>query len=256
MTVYLERITVRLPGTNTCFPDSLASLIAVHGRNEDHVLRLARSVQGFYPEILLDFRSDRPEVITDFTLSDGENISVTVENSTGLSKQSPHTYRSLRVESVTQRLATSGVRLVGIDHVGFNLPWFSSDLHPRILELREKLSSVCLYHRYPTGESWDFVLPGDVDEIAGRKTVDYARSRRPKFELVSFDKSSTPLIQFDIGVNIDYESFSRLFPESLNDPEFRNIWIYLETPYTNDVCLVINEFAERDWSDFFTGFRL
>ena len=256
MTVCLERIIVRLPGTNTGFADSLASLIAVFGRSEGHVLRLTGSGQGFYPEILLDFRSDRPDIITDFTFSNGENITVTVENSTGLSKQSPHAYKPLRVETVTQRLAASGVRLAGIDHVGFNLPWFSSDLHPRILELREKLSSRCLYHRYPTGEPWDFILPGEVDEITGHKAVDYTRVRMPKFELVSFDKASTPLIQFDIGVNVGYESFAWLFPESLNDPEFRNIWIYLETPYTSDVCLVINKFTDHDWSGFFTRFRL
>jgi hypothetical protein len=53
-----------------------------------------------------------------------------------------------------------------------------------------------------------------------------------------------------------YEEFSRLFPESLNDPEFRYVWVYLETPYTTDVCLVINEFTERDWSDYFKGCRL
>jgi hypothetical protein len=256
MSVYLERITVTFPDTNTEFTNGLAALIGGLGHAENRVLRLASSSQTCYPQLAVDFRSGRADIMTDFTLSDGEIVSVKVENSTSVSKPSPHSYQPLDIETVTHRLATSAVRLVGIDHVGFNLPWFSSDVHPRILELREKLSSRCLYHRFPTGEPWDFIIPGDTDEIAHRKAVDYSRDRWPKFELVSFNKASTPLIQFDVGVNLGYESFSLLFPESLNDPDFKNVWVYLETPYPVDVCLVINEFTGSDWSDFFKDYRL
>jgi len=256
MAIYLERVIVRFPNTNAEFTNSFASLVGVLGQNENHVLKLTSSCQGFYPQLLLDFQPVHTDILTDFVLSDGEIISIKVENSTGLDKQSPHSYEPLSVETVTQRLVTSEVRLIGIDHVGFNLPWFSSDSHPRILQLREKLSPRCLYYRFPTGEPWDFIIPGDDDEIANRKAVDYAKVRRPKFELVSFDNASIPLIQFDIGVSVGYERFLQLFPEALNDPEFKNIWVYLASPYTVDVCLVINEFTERDWSDFFKGFRL
>ena len=201
-------------------------------------------------------RSGQSDIMTDFTLSDGEINSFKIENTTGISKQSPYSYKHLSVETVNQRLVSSEVRLIGIDHAGFNLPWFSSGLHPCILQLREKLSSRCLYHRFPTGEPWDFIIPGDNDEIANCKAVDYTRVRRPKFELVSFSNASTPLVQFDISVNAGYEQFSQLFPEALNDPKFGNIWVYLESPYEVDVCLVINAFTERDWSDFFKGFRI
>jgi hypothetical protein len=183
-------------------------------------------------------------------------MSIKVENSTGQSKQNPYPYKHLDVETVRQRFATSGIRLIEIDHVGFNLPWFSSGVHPRILQLRNQLSSRCLYHRFPTGEPWDFIIPGDKDEISNRKAVDYSEVRRPKFELVSFKNASTPLIQLDISVNAPYERFLELFPESLNDPEFRNIWLYLDSPCPVDVCLVINEVSEHDWSDFFKGCRL
>jgi hypothetical protein len=88
-----------------------------------------------------------------------------------------------------------------------------------------------LYHEFPTGEPWDFIIPGDTHEIDHHKAVDYTKIRRPKFEVVSFDKASTPLIQFDVGVNLNYETFAPLFPESINDPEFRNIWVYLENPF-------------------------
>jgi hypothetical protein len=106
--------------------------------------------------------------------------------------------------------------LVGIDHVGFNLPWFSSGVHPRILQLREELSSYCLYHRFPSGEPWDFIIPGNRDEIARQEAVDYTMVKRPKFEIVSFDKASTPLLQFDFQMNTSYEILQGLFPEALD----------------------------------------
>jgi hypothetical protein len=257
MTVYLEKITVRFPDTDTDFTRGLTSLIDTLGYNENGVLRLTHSSQGIYPEISLDFQSGCSDMMTDFTLTDGEIFSVKIENTTGISKQSPYSYKHLGIETVSQRLVCSGIRLTGIDHVGFNLPWFSSGLHPRILQLREKLSAHCLYHRFPTGEPWDFIIPGDNDEIDKCRAVDYTKVRRPKFELVSFGNASTPLIQLDVSVDVDYESFSPLFPEALHDPSFRNLWVYLETPYAIDVCLVINRFPEeRDWSSFFEGFRL
>jgi hypothetical protein len=256
MAVYLEKITISFPRTNTAFINDLVSLIKVFGDTENHILRLTRSCQNCFPELLLDFQSEVSDILTYFNLSNDEIISVKVENSTGVNKQSPYSYKPIRVETVKQRCVTAGVALVGIDHVGINLPWFCSDLHPRIGQLREELSSRCLYYRFPTGESWDFILPGDVDEISHFKTVDYTRVRRPKFELVSFDSASKPLIQFDIGVNVGYEVFLKLFPEALNDPKLRNIWLYLDSPYSVDVCLVINEFKENDWCDFFKWFRI
>ena len=183
-------------------------------------------------------------------------ISLKIENTTGASKLSPHIYQSIGIETVSQRLKASGAGWIGIDHAGFNLPWFSPGLHPGIQQLREKLSPHCLYHQFPTGEPWDFIIPGDLDEIFNQKEVDYTRSRKPKFELVTFEKASTPLVQFDISIDIAYEKFLELFPESLNDPQFKNCWVYLETPFAMDVCLVINETSEKDWSGFFKGFRI
>jgi len=255
-TSYLERITIKFPNTNIVFTNQFASLINELGQSESHAFEFTSSGQSFYPKIHLDFQFDYADISAEFAFSNGETTSVKIENSTGLSKQSPYSYQPLSIESVSHRLMASGVRLVGIDHVGFNLPWFSSGLHPRILQLRELLSSQCLYHKFPTGEPWDFILPGETCEIARRKAVDYDRVRRPKFEIVSFGNTSTPLIQFDLSVNMGYESFLQLFPESLNDPEFKNIWVYLENPYPVDMCLVINEFMERDWSDFFKDSRL
>lgn len=174
MTIYLEEIALRFPGTDAGFTGGLASLIGVLGKQEDRVLELTRSSPSFYPQVLVELQSGRPGILTDFRLSNGETISFQVENSTGLGKANRHAYRPLSVETVKHRLMASGVRLVGVDHTGFNLPWFSSGLHPRIVQLWEALSARCLYHRYPTGEPWDFILPGDLDEIAARKAVDVA----------------------------------------------------------------------------------
>ena len=148
------------------------------------------------------------------------------------------------------------MQFIGIDHLGVNLPWFEPGLHPRILQLRETVKARCLYHRYPTGEPWDFILPGTPEEIAGSQPIDYAKIRRPKFELVSFDGASTPLIQIDLGSDRRYEEFKTMFPEALADETFRNIWIYLINPHAVDICLVMNEYSEKDWSGFFKECRL
>lgn len=191
-----------------------------------------------------------------FILSDNETIDVKVANLTGQYRSSPHSYRHISVAEVNQRLVASGIELIETDHVGFNLPWFSAGLHPEIIQLRQKLAWCCLYHRYPTGEPWDFILPGDEEEITNSKLVDYSKVRRPKFELVSFSKASTPLVQFDIRAKAVFKNFSQLFPEGLADHRFRNVWVYLENPYKLDLCLVINEYTASDWSEYFINHRI
>jgi hypothetical protein len=252
----LEKIVIRFPSANHGLTDSLEWLLSLFGRRDNHVLELTRSNESYYPIISLDFLADNPTCCVDFIVSTGDVMTVKIENTTGAVRRSPHSYQHIDIASVKQRLEISKIHLTGIDHVGFNLPWFLPGLHPTIIQLREQLSSVCLYHTFPTGEAWDFILPGDEAEIGSTKAVDYTQVRRPKFEIVSFEKASTPLIQIDLSVDAKYEYFSRLFPEALNDSDMRNIWIYLETPYAVDICLVLNETSQNDWSDYFKGFRL
>jgi hypothetical protein len=255
-TDFLEKITINLSRNHAGFNNQLASWLAVLGRKKPLALDLIASDPSFYPRLAIGLQSGHSGVGVDFLLSNGEIDSVRVENSTGMQKQSPHSYKPLGIEEVAGRFTAAGIQLAGIDHVGFNLPWFAPGIHPRILQLREQMAPVCLYHRYPSGEPWDFILPGDPDEITGHRAVDYNRIRRPKFELVSFEKASKPLIQIDLGVNLRFERFAERFPEALVDPAFRNIWIYLENPHPVDICLVINEYSEGDWSGFFNGYRL
>lgn len=253
---YLEKITVNLPGDQAGFNHRLVSLLAKLGETSSHHLELAQSNQNQYPRIAVDFQSSRPAPCVEFLVSGGDVVPLNVDNTTGEEKKSPRVYGYVEIDTVARRLTAAGIDLIGVDHVGANLPWFAAGIHPRILQLRESIRNCCLYHRYPSGEPWDFILPGTIDEIAGRRAADYKAIRRPKFELVSFEKSSTPLIQIDLGVNAGYEDFTALFPEALADPVFRNIWIYLKNPHAVDVCLVLNEFSERDWSGFFVGQRI
>ena len=162
----------------------------------------------------------------------------------------------VQVDDVADRLASSGLSILGIDHIGFNLPWQGNSLHPAMLDLRERLKATCLYHRFPSGEPWDFILPGSRTEISHRQRVDYALPRRPKFEIVSFDKCSTPLIQMEVLCSMRYEQFSHLFPEALMDPNVRNAWIYIKNDAGIDLCLVLNEESEGDWSSIFKGHRI
>jgi hypothetical protein len=251
----LERVTLRLPGTHPEFHRRFLSLLAPLGKSTHRNLELAGSDQKYSPRLWIDFQSTDPDPTADFD-SSGGSISVQIENITGAQKRNPLPYRPLAIDEVSRRFTAAAWKTAGCDHIGFNLPWFGPGIHPRILELRGKLAGACLYHRYPSGEPWDFILPGDPDEISGRKPIDYAKTRRPKFEMVSFDGASTPLIQIDIQVEDRFESFVRQFPEALADAQFRNIWIYLENPFSIDVCLVVNEISPADWSGHFRGCRL
>ena len=173
-----------------------------------------------------------------------------------IDKQNPFVYNHVNIEDVISRLGKNAVEILSADHIGFNLPWFNKGLHPAIIDLRNRLKANCLYHCFPTGEPWDFIIPGELAEIKKRKAIDYSQIRKPKFEIVSFDKASTPLIQIDIAINLKYTEFKPLFPEALDGQNMKNIWIYINSPYDVDICLVLNEYVEGDWSHFFKGHRL
>lgn len=250
----LERITLQLPGSSPEFHGQLLNLLSPLGETSPCRLDFKASDPAFLPPISMEFNSPDRHVSAKFSKS-GKDACIRIENITGREKKNPLPYRHLAIADARGRISAAGWSLRCADHVGFNLPWFGPGLHPRIQELRAGLAGACLYHTYPGGEPWDFILPGTAEEIAGFRTVDYSTVRRPKFELVSFDGASTPLIQIDLHVNARFEDYSRLFPEALADREMNNIWIYLDAPYSVDVCLVINEESPGDWSGHFRGCR-
>lgn len=203
----------------------------------------------FIPKIRLMFEDiDTPKVVF---ISD-DRYEILIENNTGLTRESPYEYTPISMHEFTSRL--DGRSIVELDHIGFNLPWFEG-VHPDILSLREQLASKCAYFRFPTGEEWDFILPASQDEI-GSSILDLSIARKPKIEIVSFNKASRPLVQFDVSVDYSYAELTRLFPEGISDPELKNIWVYIKTPWNIDICFVVNEPRKNDWSSFFEGHRL
>ena len=252
---FLENIKILFPEEQE-FIGQLFKLLGRLGAYQKDGFEFASSSRAYYPKLQIMSDKKLACVRVDFEISDGRVFSERVVNETGIEKLSPHTYQPVNIDDAASRLNSAGLTIVGLDHLGFNLPWFSSPLHPRIANLRAALSPMCLYHGFPTGEAWDFILPGDSDEIGGLKEIDYSLIRKPKFEIVSFEKASMPLVQIDVSLQAGYDEFAGLFPEALKDPQFGNIWIYLENRFTIDVCLVINPFSAGDWSHFFKGSRL
>jgi hypothetical protein len=260
----LERITLQLPVTHPEFHRPFLSLLAPLGSVAADSLTLTVSDEKYFPRLSIAFRAANESASAEFHLPGAEQ-SVNIENITGAEKKNPLPYRHLSIDEAARRITTAGWKILSSDHLGINLPWFGPGVHPRIMELRKSLATACLYHQYPSGEPWDFILPGDKQEIASLKSIDYSATRRPKFELVSFDIASTPLIQINLSLDERFENFTRLFPEALADPTFRNIWIYLENPYRIDICLVLNacpgvdlagENSAGDWCRYFEGCRL
>lgn len=191
---YLSKIVFKFPKAHREFNEKFLHLIEVLGQSKDSVLELNITSQSYYPKLYLNFKYERSNVLVDFVFTYGGTISIEIENSTSEYRQNPHSYTHLKLDYVIQKLNANGIEIVRVDHVGFNLPWFSSDLHPQINLLRKNLQTKCLYHKFTTGELWDFILPGDLDEIYNYKRIDYTKARRPKFEVVSFEKDSTPLV--------------------------------------------------------------
>jgi hypothetical protein len=252
----LTEVILKFPRSDITFYRKILTLISKLGVNLNNKLKFASSNNDFYPKISIDTNSKNGRVLAEFRTSEGCNSEVFIENTTGIEKKSPLKYSHLSIDSVIERFSENGLKINGLDHIGFNLPWFSPDVHPLIENLRRDFASKCLYHKFPTGEPWDFIIPGSKKEILMQEEVDYSKTRKPKFELVSFDASSTPLVQFDVQCNKPFEVFSRNFPEAIHDRQFKNIWIYTENTYNIDICIVLNESTKEDWSLYFRDTRL
>jgi hypothetical protein len=252
----LETITIHLPKASEALVEGLFLLLGDSATKHDDVYTVAPSSDSFLPKISIDSDSSETFAKAEFKLMNNDTLSVYIINITGVDKQNPTPFRHVELEDVTGRFIRNGIGVVGIDHIGFNLPWFNNGIHPAIADLRSRLRAACLYHLFPTGEPWDFILPGELAEISKRRAVDYSRTRKPKFELVSFDKASIPLVQIDIAVDMKYSDFRTVFPEALDDLQMKSIWVYLQNSYDLDICLVINESKANDWSTFFSDHRL
>ncbi|OFW62653.1 MAG: hypothetical protein A2Z35_02015 [Actinobacteria bacterium RBG_19FT_COMBO_36_27] len=216
---------------------------------------LKRTNNQFFPKITLDNSSPENGVSVNFT-SDNNSKEIQIINVTSSEKLSNELYSYISIDELINRFNKNNISIKMMDHIGFNLPWFSNGIHPKIKLLRKELSEYCLYHKFPSGEPWDFILPGLKEEIKKSKAINYDLIRKPKLEIVSFDKCSKPIIQFDVTCTFSKDKFKDIFPEGIYDSNLGNIWIYLDNPFEIDFCLVLNEETNGDWSNYFKGNRL
>lgn len=251
----LKQVKFTLPSTNDSFAKEFLHYLSPKGQVIGNKIDFQVSNEYFLPKASFQFEGSEHPFVT-FVFDDSSAMKIAMINVTNTTKQSPHHYSHISLEEFMKRM--SSFPLVGLDHTGFNLPFFEG-IHPRILELREQLKQTCLYHTFPKhleDAPWDFIIPGTKEEIERSTQVDYQRVRKPKVEIVSFENSSTPLIQIDIQINGRYEDLVATFPEALHVPDIRNMWVYVKNEFGIDLCFVLNEVSEKDWSYQFAKERL
>ena len=251
----LTKVNFTLPDIDDIFTNQFLQYLSPKGELRENSLNLRTSDEDFFPKTSFEFKGNEQPYVT-FVFDDRNEIKVPISNTTNITKQSPYTYSYLALEDLLTRIKPFS--LIGLDHTGFNLPYFEG-IHPQILELREKLKDACLYHTFPKhleDAPWDFIIPGTKEEINRSVSIDYQKTRKPKIEIVSFENSSTPLIQIDIQLQAKYEDLVKVFPEAIHVPEIRNMWIYLKNNFGIDICFVLNEASENDWSYQFKNERL
>ena len=252
---YLKRVQYQLPFNDKRFVSDLFNYFSPLGKISDDWIVLTQSRENFVPITSIFFR-DVTVPLVGFLFSDETSINVELVNTTATVKSSTHKYLPISLQEFLKRIAPFPLKC--IDHTGFNLPYFDG-VHPIITNLRNGLKKACLYHTFPkhlADAPWDFILPGSVEEINQDVKTDYSAVRRPKLEIVSFDKSSTPLIQIDIKLVGKYEEWIELFPEGIHEPYIRCVWVYIKNKFGIDFCLVLNEHVENDWSVEFANDRL
>ena len=121
----LETSVIGYPSLATGFAEKLLGMLEARGERQNDQLKRPCTVKHFIPEIMLDFQTDDISAHANFIYANGEEIRVGVDNITGLHRANPRAYRPLDIETVTQWLSVSGIHLLGIDHVGINLPWIN-----------------------------------------------------------------------------------------------------------------------------------
>ena len=247
---HLELVTIKLPADEQ-FSFRFFDVLSECGKQSRGTYSANRTNVDFLPLINIEFSNVQiPEI--SFSCNDFE-ISKTITNETGQLRLSPHSYKHLTIDEFANRLKDTG-SIKTIDHLGVNFPWFDG-ISPVLIDLRQQLKSKTAYYRFPSGEGWDFILPATKSELK-TNNVDLSIERRPKLELVSFEKSSTPIIQIDCITTIEYARLKEIFPEAIFVDELSNVWVYINNNFGVDICFVLNGPSNSDWSTYFEGFRL
>jgi hypothetical protein len=248
----LQKIKIELPNKDEDFTNKFLTFLSPVGDINNQEIEFKRIDLTFIPKISIEF-NQTINPTANFIFEDQTSHTLEIINYTGKDIQSPHVYTPVDLSTIIDRLAD--MRITSVDHVGFNMPWFEG-VHPDVKILRQVLKNNSLYYLYPNQPLWDFILPGKTEEINNAELVDFTKIRRPKFEIVSFNKSSTPLIQIDLQINRNFDDLAGLFPESILEPKYRNIWVYVKNNFGLDICLVIGQSSGNDWSEILKDSRL
>lgn len=252
---YLKEIVFCFDKNHKLFTDNFFRLLnnVTETNNLNTFLKISNNL--YLPRVIINKTSSEKGINVNFK-SDDYITTIQVKNETQIHKKNNEKYSSIELNEISNRFDNNNISITKIDHIGFNLPWFSDGIHPKIKILRKNISQKCLYHKFPGGEPWDFIIPGLKEEIDCSNIIDYKLIRKPKIEIVSFDKCSKPIIQFDVCCSCKKELFPELFPEGLYDSNLGNVWVYIQNPFNIDFCLVLNENSEGDWSNYFEGNRI
>jgi len=244
----LRSIEIQIPMlTNS---QEYLNFLSAFGNLMGNRIDFTQSSSSMYPAISVVFTdTQKPTAVF---ITDKEQIYISITNTTGESKQSPHTYSHISLDDFLSRM--TDMPLGKMDHVGFDVPWFRGT-HPDILSLRKVLPQHCAYYLWPTNEDWDFIIPATEDEISSRAELDYSIVRRPKFEIVSIRKVSTPIIQFEFLVHNTFKELVKLFPEAIVVENPGNVWVYIQNPTGVDICFVLNVYHDGDWGGYLEGNR-
>ena len=247
---YLESISIQLPFDEQ-FSSAFINVLSECGKNTENVININQSNENYLPVLNISFFADySPKII----FKCGEiQISKDIINQTGQNISSPHKYKHISINEFKTRLTKNG-KINKVDHLGVNFPWFNS-VSPVLIDLRQRLSSKTAYYQFPSSQDWDFILPATKNELESG-IIDLNIERRPKLELVSFNKSSIPIFQIDCITTISFEKLKELFPESIIEEEMKNIWVYIENNYGIDICFVLSGPSDSDWLNIFDGYRL
>lgn len=239
----LKQVTICLPKKDQDFEAKFLNFLAKFGTKRGNSINFELSDSDYLPETAFKF-GDCQTAQARFLGSTEFKIDIT--NTTGREKKSPLAYTPIEFDDFLERAKTLNFEF--LDHIGFDIFW-PRDAHPEIAKAREVLSKESLYYLNQHGENWDFIIPAKEEETK-TKDLDYKAIRRPKFELVTLNYTSTPIIQFDMSIKENFEQIKELFPEGLRDDYLKNIWVYIDNPYGLDICAVIGHRGKADWYRF------
>jgi hypothetical protein len=252
---YLKSVQYKLPNTDNNFSSQFLEYLSPLGNIEKNEIKFQMTSDDFFPITSISF-SDVKIPQANFIFNEGNSIEIKLINTTGVSRNSDHKYSHIHITEYIKRIKSFNLKY--IDHTGFNLPHFDG-IHPQISMLRRELTASSLYHTFPkhlADAPWDFILPGSREEIDGKVKTNYTVSRKPKIEIVSFDKSSIPLMQLDIQLECKFLDLVKIFPEAIAVYDTKSLWVYLKNDFGIDICFVLNEAHEKDWSIHFSNARL